>query len=247
MTKPLANKVALVTGGGRGIGKAIAERLADDGAYVYINYRSNKKAAEKVVQSIKNKKGMARTVQADLGNVKEIENMIGTIQKEHAQLHILVNNAGIFAMTAVENVEEKAFEDIININMKGPLFATKQALPLMKSGGVIIYISSSITEFPTTEGSVYTATKMALRGYAMAQSQEFGKRGITVNCVLPGPTESDMFDNVSEDYKKVLIEASPLKRIGKPEEIAGVVAFLAGKDGAWINGQSILVNGGAIH
>lgn len=245
MAKPLSGKIALVTASSGGIGKAIGERLAEDGAHVIINYRSNKEDAGLVVRGIEEKKGAASAIQADISKISDIEKMMKRIKDDFGRIDLLVNNAGTSARSTVEETTEEMFDFLINLNVKGTLFVTKMALPMIPSGGSIVYVSSSVTEFVLPGGSVYTATKMANRAYTFVQAQELGAKGITVNTVMPGPTAPGRFDLEPEDVKKMAIESSPFKRIGAPEDIAGVVSFLVGKDARWVTGQHILVNGGA--
>ena len=243
--KRFEKKVALVTGGGGGIGRAICIRLGSEGAHVYVNLRKSKEPADDVVKQIEKAGGSATAIQGDVVKVKDIERMIEAIKKDTDRIDILVNNAGFAERAMTEHIEEDSVDRVLAINIKSPLFVTKHALPMMKEGSAIIHVSSSLTENALPGASVYTAAKMGERGLTFVQAQELGPKGITVNSVLPGPTAPGAFDKESEQMRKEAAASSPFNRLGTPDDIAGVVAFLASKDARWVTGQHILVNGGA--
>lgn len=243
---PFSGKVALVTGGSRGIGKGIVERLSRDGATVIFTHVHNEKAANELVDSLQtsNKTSKVVPIQCDVGRLDDIARLFSEIKEKYsASLDFLVCNAGVSEMQPLDNIDEESFDRMMQINVRGSLFVAQQALPLMNSGnGRIVYVSSSVTEFALPGASVYTASKLAQRGFVMVQAQELASKGITVNSVSPGPTIPGMFP---EKFKEMAIQSSPFRRLGAPEDTAGVVAFLVGEDARWVTGQNILVNGGA--
>jgi 3-oxoacyl-[acyl-carrier protein] reductase len=245
MNDTLKGKVALVTGASRGIGRAIAERLAAAGASVAINYSSNGVEAQKVVASIKAAGGNAFAVQADVARVPEIIRLFDEAIAHFGRLDILVNNAGIMFTKPVSATTEAEFDRIFAINVKGTFFACQQAATRLAEGGRIINLSSSTTaRFMPTYGA-YVATKGAVEQLTRAMAKELGPRGITINAISPGPTETELFlEGKSPEQLQQFGQMSAFGRIGKPQEIAEVVAFLASSASSWISGQNIRINGG---
>jgi 3-oxoacyl-[acyl-carrier protein] reductase len=242
----LTGKVALVTGGSRGIGAGIARRLATDGAKVVVNYASRADAAEQVVADIRSKSGEAIALQADMGDLDAVRRLFAETKAHYGRLDILVNNAAIAEFLPLDALTPEHIERHFAVNVYGPIFAMQEAARLFdEAGGRIINISSSITTGPAPGASIYSATKATLENLTRSYAHELGKRGITVNAIAPGTTESDMLNAVmAQDVQQRMIANTALGRLGTPEDIAAVVAYLASEDGLWITGQVIHANGG---
>jgi 3-oxoacyl-[acyl-carrier protein] reductase len=241
----LTGKVAIITGASRGIGRAIAHRLAQDGASIVVNYGRSADQAKELVSSIESEGGKALAVQADMSQVDDIRHLFQEAVDRFGQLDILVNNAGIAKRMFVAEVTEADFDEVFAINVRGVLFAMQEAARRMNDGGRIVYISSSTSIYPSAGLAVYAASKAAPKLFTEVLAQELGGRGITVNSVVPGPTSPGMFDNAPPEEKKAAVESSPFGRLGQAEDIADVVAFLVSEQARWITGQHIVANGGA--
>jgi 3-oxoacyl-[acyl-carrier protein] reductase len=243
----LAGKTALVTGASRGIGRAIAERLAADGALVAVHYGSNEVAAKETVSAIEAAGGRAFPVRARLGVPGDVDTLFeGLLAGLGSRgLDILVNNAAIVSYEAtIEQASAEEFDRVFAVNAKAPLFIVQRAVPLMSDGGRIVNISSGVTWFATQE-VVYSMTKGALNVMTRSLAHVLGERGITVNTVSPGITETDMnpwLDNGESQAKVAAMVA--LGRHGQPADLADAVAFFASPDGRWVTGQTLEVNGG---
>ena len=241
----LEGKVAVVTGASHGIGRAIAERLARDGAAVVINYSSREAEAASIVSEIEAAGGKALAVQADVTKRDDITRLFAEADRAFGRLDILVNNAGVGAMGPLDEVDEATWDRVFALNAKAPLFVTQEAARRMGEGGRIVNVSSTTTYFPLPGTSVYAASKAVPRIYTEVLARELGPKGITVNSVVPGPTIPGMFENAPEVHKVSAAAQSPFNRIGTPDDIASVVSFLASQDAGWVTGQHIVANGGA--
>ncbi|ESK96614.1 short-chain dehydrogenase reductase sdr [Moniliophthora roreri MCA 2997] len=247
MSSPLSGKVAIVTGSSRSIGASIAKRLAKDGATVVINYVSNADAANEVVNDINSKgPGKAVSIRADVSSVEGGKKLLDETVKQLGKVDILVLNAGIMGSKVLADVDEQFYDDHMNINVKGPLFLTKAAAPLLPSGGRVIFFSTSLTKASAVlpNALVYVASKAAIEQLSRVLAKDLGGRGITVNTVSPGPVDTPLFRaGKPEQVIQFIANQNPSKRLGQPDDIAPIVAFLSGPEAGWINGQNILVNG----
>ena len=241
----LAGKVALVTGGSRGIGAAIAQRLAQEGATVLITYTKNKKAADDVITEITKQGQTAHAFKADVSCEKETNALIEEVSKATGKIDILINNAGVWGTGPLESLTLESYDKIFDVNVKGVIATTVAALKLLPEGGRIINISSVAAKVAMPGASVYSASKAALDHLTKIWAQELGPKGITVNGVAPGTTVTDMFhEAIAEDQHEGFIQKTALRRLGQVDDIAAVVAFLASKDGGWVTGQTIIADGG---
>jgi 3-oxoacyl-[acyl-carrier protein] reductase len=240
----LANKVALVTGGSRGIGAAIAKRLAADGASVAITYAKDVAAASAVVKAIELVGGKAVAIQADAANVAAVGGAVEKTVATFGRLDVLVNNAGTAIPKTFEETTLEEMDRVIDINVRGVFVATQAALKHMNDGGRIIMIGSAVGERVLTPGLVpYSATKGAVKIFTQALSRELGSRGITVNNVQPGPIETDL-NPATGDWSVPQKAATALNRYGSVDEIAAMVAFVAGPESSYITGANLTVDGG---
>ena len=242
----LANKVALVTGGSRGIGAAIAKRLAADGANVAFTYAKDASAASAVVKAIELGGGKAIAIQADAVDVEAVKAAVEKTVATFGRLDVLVNNAGTAIPKPFEEATLEEMDRLININIRGVFAATQAALKYLGDGGGIINIGSCLGERATAPGLVpYTATKGAVKMFTQALSREVGSRGITVNNVQPGPIDTDL-NPASGDWAVPQKAATALNRFGSVDEIAAMVAFVAGPESSYITGANLTVDGGMI-
>src|ERR1700730_6357665 len=242
--RDLAGKVALVTGGSRGIGAAIARRLAADGASVAITYVKDASAAAALVKAIELDGGKAVAIQADAADVEAVKGAVDQTVASFGRLDVLVNNAGTAIPKTFEETTLEEMDRVIDINVRGTLAATQAALRHMKSGGRIISIGSAVGERAATPGLVaYSATKGAVKMFTQSLSREGGSRGITVNHVPPGPIDTDL-NPAAGDWAVPQKAATALDRYGHVDEIAAMVAFVAGPESSYITGANLTVDGG---
>ena len=241
----LQNKVAIITGASRGIGAQIAKALAKEGAMVVINYAKNKTAADQVVSEIQGAGDKAIAIKADVSKADEVKALFDSSIEHFGKVDILVNNAGIAVFKRLQDTSEDEFDRSFDINVKGVFLTLREAAVRLESGGRIINISSTVTRLMMPTYSTYSATKSAVEQLTRVFAKEIGSRGITVNSVSPGPTNTQLFtEGKNEETIKRLASMAALERIGEPEDIARVVLFLASDDSAWISAQNIGANGG---
>ncbi|HEY9778737.1 MAG TPA: SDR family oxidoreductase [Leptolyngbyaceae cyanobacterium] len=241
----LQGKVAIVTGSSRGIGSAIAQRLSDEGATIVVNYAGRSDKAAEVVAQIEAKGGSAIALQADVSQTADIERLFDQTLERFGQVDILVNNAGTIFYKLITDVTEEDFDKIFAINVKGTYFACQQAAKRMSDGGRIINLSSSTTNLMLPTYSAYVATKGAVEQITRVLAKELGGRGITVNVVSPGATNTELFmTGKTEEQINRFSQMAALGRLGEVQDIADVIAFLVSDDARWITGQNIRVNGG---
>jgi 3-oxoacyl-[acyl-carrier protein] reductase len=247
MGRDLAGKAALVTGASRGIGRAIALRLAADGAAVVVNYAGSVRHAEDVVAEIERAGGKAVAVQADVGRVADVVRLFDAAIERFGRLDILVNNAGALVTKPVAEVGEEEFDRLFAVNVKGTFFGCREAAKRMADGGRVVNFSSSTTAMMLPGYAAYVATKGAVEQLSHVFAKEVGSRGITVNVVSPGPTDTELFgQGKTEEQKQGFARMAALGRLGRPEDIAAVVAMLVGPDAGWVTGQNVRANGGLI-
>ncbi|HVW10022.1 MAG TPA: SDR family NAD(P)-dependent oxidoreductase [Bryobacteraceae bacterium] len=242
--EPLQGKTALVTGGSRGIGRAICQALARDGASIILHYHSNLAAAERTAASIR---GEVRLVQADMGSVSQIDAMFADLA--NTRIDFLINNAGIWRNTPMGGTSAHAVDEMLHTNLRGPFWVTQCALPLLNDGGRIVNLSSVAGRIATPAGrSLYGATKAGIDSLTRNWALELAPRRILVNAIAPGYITTDMTEPFFSDPKNLesAIRRQPMGKIGTPEEVADVVAFLCSEGARFITGQSINISGGSV-
>jgi len=241
------NKVAIVTGGSRGIGAAIAERLASDGFTVVVNYAGSAGEAEALVAKIEAAGGKAIPARADVSDAGSVARMFDAAEAAFGGVDLVVNNAGIMKLAPIAESDDALFDSQVAVNLKGTFNVLRQAAKTLRTGGRIINLSSSVVGLLQPGYGVYAGTKAAVEAMTHVLSKELRGRNITVNAVAPGPTATALFLNGKpQELVDTIAKLAPLERLGQPEDIAGAIAFLAGPDGAWINGQVLRANGGII-
>ncbi len=244
MSNKLEGKIALVTGGSRGIGAAIAKRLAGDGAKVAITYARGADDAASVVKTIEGAGGKAIAIQADATNAEAVKAAIEKVVASYGKLDVLVNNAGTAIPKKFEETTLEELDRVINLNVRGVFVTTQAALKHMNNGGRIVMIGSCVGERMLTPGLVpYSATKAAMRMFAQGLSREVGDRGITVNNIQPGPIDTDL-NPAAGEWAVPQRENTALKRYGSADDVAALVAFVAGPEASYITGANLTVDGG---
>ncbi|TDW59877.1 3-oxoacyl-[acyl-carrier protein] reductase [Novosphingobium sp. PhB55] len=242
---PLSGKVALVTGAGRGIGKQIALRLAAAGASIVVHFSGSEAGAAATVDEIVAAGGEAIRVRADISKRSEVEQLFGAIDQHFDRLDIVVNSAGVSGGGSLADLDEEQLEWMLGVNLRGPLYIAAEAASRLRDGGRIINLSSSLGEFPMAGAGIYSATKVAIKSFTESWAKELGRRGVTVNTVIPGATAPGMMDRAPQETRAFFEQASPFGRIGTASEVAAVVAFLASPEASWVSGAHILANGAA--
>ncbi|MFO7793034.1 MAG: 3-oxoacyl-ACP reductase family protein [Candidatus Saliniplasma sp.] len=249
MKGKLEGKRAIVTGASRGIGRGIAEKFADEGAVVGINYYKSEEEAQDVLKYVTSKSD-GILLQGDVSDEKDCEDMVERYVDEFNSIDILVNNAGIYYRKDLEESEIEDYDRTIDVNVRGPFILCKLCLPHLKESGAgrIVNLSSQLAFRGSTHGTAYVTSKAALVGLTRALSLELGPEGITVNGIAPGTIDTDIIGSYSEEKRKQRAEKIPVKRIGKPIDIANATVFLASDMGSYVNGDILGVNGGsALH
>lgn len=244
----LSGKVAVVTGASKGIGAAIAKRLAADGAAVVVNFAASKTGADNVVDTITQSGGKAIAIQGDISKKADIERLFKETRQAFGQVDILINNAGIYEFTPLEDITEEHFHKQFNLNVLGLLLATQEAVKhFPAAGGRVVNISSLVSTLAPGNASVYSATKSAVDAITGSLAKELGARNIRVNAVRPGLVETEGTHTAgftSGDFSDQYVKNAPLGRIGQPEDVAAAVAYLASDESSWVTGETLLVSGG---
>jgi 3-oxoacyl-[acyl-carrier protein] reductase len=242
----LDGKVAIVTGGSRGIGRACAEALAGQGAHVVVTYVRGAEEAAKVVAGIQEKGGKAEAVGFDVGDMKACEEAIADVAKRHGRLDILVANAGIAVDGLLLRVKEEDFDRVFDVNVKGALACARGAIKSMMRArtGRVVFLSSVVGEMGNAGQAVYSASKAALLGLTRTLAREYASRNVTVNAISPGFVDTDMTTSIQGDMKEGMLKAIPLGRVGRAAEVAAAVVFLCSDEASYITGETLRVNGG---
>ena len=242
-----ANKVAIVTGASRGIGAAVAERLARDGLAVIINYSSNAGPAKTLVHQIEARGGRAFAAKADVSDPDAIRGMFDAAERAFGGIDVLVNNAGIMKLARLADSDDASLDQQIAVNLKGSFYGMREAARRLRDGGRIVNFSTSVVGTKLETYSIYAATKAAVETMTAILSKELRGRNITVNAVAPGPVATELFlTGKSPELIERMAKMTPMERIGTPEDIASVVSLLVSPDGGWINGQVLRANGGLV-
>ena len=244
----LTGKVAIVTGASKGIGAAIAKRLAAAGASVVVNYASSREGADRVVAEIAGKAGKAIAVKADVSKAADVQRLFDATKKAFGSLDVLVNNAGVYGFAPLEEVTEDEFHREFNINVLGVLLASREAMKYFgPHGGSVINISSIASRSPSPTAVVYSATKGAVDTITRVLAKELGPKKIRVNAINPGGVETEGVHSlgiIGSDFEKDMVARTPLGRLGQPDDIASVAVFLASAASGWMTGETIAVGGG---
>ena len=241
------SKVAIVTGASRGIGAAVAERLAADGFAVVVNYSGDAAPAEALVQKIIAAGGRAAAAKADIADPEAVRHLFDQTEAAFGGVDVLINNAGIMSLAPIAATEDASFDRQIAVNLKGTFNTLREAATRLRAGGRIVNFSSSVVGLLQPSYAVYAATKAGVEAMTAIFAKELRGRNVTVNAVAPGPVATELFLNGKSDQQiEHMAKMAPLERLGQPEDVAATIAFLVGKDGGWINGQVLRPNGGII-
>lgn len=247
MTSARPKKTAIVTGGSKGIGAEIAARLAADGHAVVINYVQAMADAEVVVKAIEEAGGQALAVRGDVASRDCAKNLYDVAEREFGPVDVFVNNAGMLRQAPLAESDDAMFDRLVSVNLGGYFRGMRESARRMRDGGRIINISTSVVGFYHPNFGVYTATKAGVDAMTHILAKELGPRQITVNAVAPGQVETVLFlEGKTDELLRSLADRIPLGRLGKPDDIVGIVAFLAGPEARWLSGQVIRVNGGGV-
>jgi 3-oxoacyl-[acyl-carrier protein] reductase len=239
----LTEKIAIVTGASAGIGRAIAERLTHEGATVVVNYGKSADNANAVVAGIESKGGKAVALQADMSKIADVRRLVRETVQRFGRLDILVNNAGMATFKPLVETTEQEFDQIFALNAKGPYFAMQEAAKVIEDEGRIVNISSDGTHMGFAGATAYLGSKGALEQFTKGLAHELAPKGVTVNTVSPGFTETAMLPDA---FRETGAQMSPLKRVGTPQDIADVVAFVVSEEARWLTGQNIHASGGVV-
>jgi 3-oxoacyl-[acyl-carrier protein] reductase len=244
----LRDKVAVVTGASKGIGAGIAKGLAAEGASVVVNYSSSKEGADRVVAEITSKGGKAIALQGDVSSAADVKRVFADAKKAFGRLDVLINNAGVYQLAALEEITEEQFHRMFNTNVLGLILATQEAAKYFGAeGGSVINIGSTVSQITPPTSAVYTATKGAVDAVTHVLAKELGPRKIRVNSINPGMVETEGVHAagfIGSDFEKSIVAQTPLGRIGQPEDIARIAVFLASGDSGWLTGETLLASGG---
>ena len=238
-------KIAIVTGASRGIGAAVAQRLARDGFALAVNYASSPAQAESLVAELKAAGGKAIAVKADVASAHEVRAMFDAVEAQLGKVDVLVNNAGVLKTLPLAEHSDAQYDQTFDINVRGTFNTLREAAARLNGGGRIVNFSSTTLALNMPGYAIYNATKAAVEAFTHVFAKELRGRGITVNAVAPGPIATSLFlDGKTEEQVQAFAKMPPLQRLGQPEDIASVVSFLAGPDAGWVNGQILRANGG---
>ncbi|MGF6371809.1 3-oxoacyl-[acyl-carrier protein] reductase [Paraburkholderia sp. RAU6.4a] len=238
-------KVAIVTGASRGIGTAIAQRLANDGYAVAVNYAASAGEADALVSAIREAGGKAVAVQADVSKPGDVRRMFEITERELGKVDVLVNNAGVMKPTPLADTPDALYDQTFDINVRGTFNTLREAAARLNDGGRIVNFSTSVLALNLPGYGIYTATKAAVEAFTRVFAKELRGRNITVNALAPGPIATALFlEGKTDEQIETFAKMPPLQRLGEPEDVAGVVAFLVGPDAGWVNGQVLRANGG---
>jgi 3-oxoacyl-[acyl-carrier protein] reductase len=242
-----SSRVAIVTGASRGIGRAIALRLAEDGLAVVVNYAGNEAAARETVEAIHATGGAAVASRGDVGKPEDVERLFAEAQSAFGRVDAVVNSAGVMSLSAIADGDLSVFDAAMNVNLRGTFLMMSRAAQALAEGGRFVALSSSVVAKNFPGYGAYIASKAGVEGLVRVFANELRGRGITVNAVAPGPVATELFlAGKSEALITQIANQAPLERLGQPEDIAGAVSFLVGADGGWINGQVLRANGGFV-